>query len=1162
MVSINSYNITQFYWNPVDFNIVGEQLKLKKIPLLFTNGISLNFYDCLSGLNDIKYNNNTGLILTGLLNNTDIIEDKEKPKSTTSLEFIDSIFISNDGGYYRYDKIQKKSFNTGGNIFTIDDKIKINIIDDLNVTIQSNSGFFLTDQNITGDDSLVFSSKQRDYLNQKFNYILGDDNILLFKNDSNYSTAIMQGSANNLILSSFNTTTLPNECVIGLLSYNNISNNDTTVIDSFLVKYDTNPILNQKNLSILEKIDYNQNYLCMFPYETFDVLNGKTSVDFYLHGLKNYQTPEYNYNNNSLNRTYKKIYTGTNQYKGLDKVYLGYETNTKVIEFNPNESTKFYYNATAQILPLTASSLVSDGAIGGQYPHISDRISVKTKNNFNESNELSFLTQDNNSNNTYLCSWLFKSPDTNNHIWYDRYYNAAYYSMNQALSSAKMVYNDYSLENGRMVYDIPSQMKLLPGNLYEYYHVGKNDSLKHLEYLDSIYFGKRSIKSKILSISAWDTTPLIDNSYYNNNGLIYNATPANFNLDSFKFDGNQYIVFPAKTELLPTFNITTSMWFYVDNWQNIKGYQLFGNYYNSGLGLINESRVFMPFITILNNATKRLYNFNYRFGITSTLTLPSTADSSSFEFIQKLSDYTYWVFDLKSNKAVKYDVDDMVLVNTSISIGTISQVETDSSENIYLYDNTSKSYTIIDGVYGNNIGSGNLSEYSNRLEIDLFDNVVPVYGNASVIDNNNILWEVIGNNLYKSEYDPEDILRTKRDVFAVLGPTKQLTCDYYNNIWIISASDQYIKLDANRNFEFVKSFSKTTLPVEPNCPPAPDIPAVDESALIENFQFLSNTSYTYIVDDFLNLFIVTKPAPQPTHPTPVTYNRERYINFINSPNLNTTIACQLTATSEDQAIIVDQTDNEAYILNQSGLPIIKTNFQGLLGKKEKLSIVARGDFTGYQNVRKYRNSQNRLSWKFKFDDGSGNLSLTSLNYSISALSKGWHHFSFVFNSLNGFANYYIDSKMVDNISINSGSQLVYDYRTSFVLGTTTLKNTILNNILNIDDGYNFVGSVSDLKIYNIPLNDSDIQQLYLSSKYSKENNILKWNMDIGKREYVEEIKHWFQYRLPGNKSKYYNINVHNLKVDDSIKANIESAIKNIINRISPAYSELNTIKWK
>jgi hypothetical protein len=69
-------------------------------------------------------------------------------------------------------------------------------------------------------------------------------------------------------------------------------------------------------------------------------------------------------------------------------------------------------------------------------------------------------------------------------------------------------------------------------------------------------------------------------------------------------------------------------------------------------------------------------------------------------------------------------------------------------------------------------------------------------------------------------------------------------------------------------------------------------------------------------------------------------------------------------------------------------------------------------------------------------------------------------------------------------------------------------------------------------------------------------------MYVGKRNYIEEITNWFQFKLPTNKSKYFNINVHNLNVNDTVKSNIELAIRNVIDKLSPANTSLYKINWK
>jgi hypothetical protein len=51
-------------------------------------------------------------------------------------------------------------------------------------------------------------------------------------------------------------------------------------------------------------------------------------------------------------------------------------------------------------------------------------------------------------------------------------------------------------------------------------------------------------------------------------------------------------------------------------------------------------------------------------------------------------------------------------------------------------------------------------------------------------------------------------------------------------------------------------------------------------------------------------------------------------------------------------------------------------------------------------------------------------------------------------------------------------------------------------------------------------------------------------------------------QLPTAKSKYYNLNVHNLDVPDNVKAVIEESIKSNLKRIAPANTSLYKINWK
>jgi hypothetical protein len=1115
MASINSYKISDIYWRPVDFNIIGNQFKTKSFPITFSNGMSFYIHEIFSNLTDVSYNNKNGIFLTNLKQNNDILEDNNSPNNVNELTIIESPLADTNGFIYR-NKNQVLN-NTKNKNFSISDKLKF-IFKDSKVSIENNEGFYLTKIGI-GNNQLIFKSKITPTdSSQVFDYFLNEDIITLFDSTSNFTNIITKNNyAENLMVYPIDPANqiLPRDAFLSLPSISNKNKTYESVKNSFVVKYESNPLISQKDLKINSKDEtYKQNYLGIIPFENYKSYDDHIEYDLYIHGLKNYQTTEYNYNNENLNRIYTKIYSGTNQNKGLENIHLGYQTSAIKIEFKPNITTSFYYTPTTNIISLSSAGFIESGAVAGEYAYISDRIFTSYKDNFD------FINTDpsNLSSNRFLCSWLSGSKDGDK-IWKDRYYNSAYYTLDQALSSTNIVYHDKIDPSKPYVYDIDSTTQLKAGVLYEYHHTGIEDSKKFLEFLNYShdYINNKTTYSNILSITNWISSTLIDNSTYNNNGLVYDNNISNFKGNYWNLDGSNYAIFPAKTTLLQNKKLTTSLWLNVKDWSNIEGYQIFGNYYNSGFGFINESKAFSPIITIVNNANKTIYNFNYKFGQLSNVQIPLTTTNQKYSIIQRLDDYSYWIFDSNNLKALKYTVDDKLILtkNVNIIISNIDQVEIDSNQNFYLYDNINKKYLKIDSN-GDIISNGSVSSVTNRIEIDLNNNLIEIYGNTSVIDNDNILWEIIGENLYQSLYDINDLARRKRNVYATVGSCKQISCDQYNNLWFLLENGEYSKMDINRNFVFKRKFS-TSINTENNC----DLQSQNVS------------------------------------PT-------RNINFISSSQ-NLTTFCGLSALENDQLILVDKEINEAYIIDQFGEPVTKLSFKGLINHDDSLDFYSFGDFTGYQNLRKFKIKQNKLSWNFKIADPNGINSpqLLSLKYGVSALPKGWHHFAFSFDSIKGLAQYYVDSILVDTVTFTPNTyELYYDYKTSLLLGSTTVKNTILNNLLSINDGYRFIGSIAELRMYNIYLNKGDIEQLYLSSDFSPNINSLKWDMNIGTRNYIEEIKHWFQFQLPSSKSKYYNINLRNLNVNDDIKSSIELAIKNIITKISPSYTELYKINWK
>jgi hypothetical protein len=1119
--------LSSTYWRPVEFKTIDENFSFKKTPILFDNGVQFYFHEFLSNSLDFSFNRRTGTILSNLSINTAILENSEDFNIKNSLVRIESpLSTFNSFVYslcsYNNSNILKKLTNTGQKNFTKDNTIYFNFTDDNKIYIEAQNGSLLT-SNGTGNGSLLFSIRQYPPSpTQLFDYFITENNITFFASDTNYQKIVIQdNSTNSLILSSTSlkeSDAIPDSAKFKLISYvNNPANASNALADSYLVKYVTNPLTEQNSLvadlGFTNSNPLVQNYLGLFPVEYPQKNDFDASYTLQFHGLKNYQTPEYNYttatpyisSSNAVRRLYNRIYTGTNQIKGYDHVYLGYTSDTKQYTFKVNQENIFYFPSVTNSLPLSSSGLIEDGATAGEVPFTSDRVLLYRQDYQEVTPGVPQPKNISRYDRTWLCSWLSGS-NLGNKIWLDRYYNASYYTLDQALTAKTMVYNEKIDPSKPFTYDVPSTITFEPGILYKYERAGKSTSQEFIKHLD--FDPNESRGAKLLSITNWLSSPLRDDSAFHNDGLVFFNNPENFKGNYWTLDGTNHAVFPSRTSLLNRDRFTVSFWLNVDDWSNIYGDQIFGNYYDSGFGLINQSSLTSPIFTILNNASAAAYNMNYKFIKLSESPIPYNNIDTSYDTIQRLPDYNYWVFDSKNLKGIKYNainniVNSLSSFSLSSYISAINQIEIDQNQNFYFYDNTSKKYVVTDssGKF-KNVTSLGINSGINRIEIDKDSSVVTSYGSASVIDNSNNLWEVVGGNLYKNSI-----------IYANVGPTQQLTCDASNNIWLAHNQDMISKLDTINNI-FVFSYRIGRLSSLPL--------------------------------DFCNPNL-----------------RFRYLNFVKVPKDNNSI-CNNSVIYEDRLIVVDTRDNEIYILNENGSLLSKLDLRAVLADPNAaLDFYAKGDFTGYQYLRKFGGTTKNLSWKLKIAQPNGkDPQYLSLDYSVDTLPPGWHHFSLVFNCLDGYVYYYIDSILVAQKTFTPRLyQLYYDYRSSLLLGAATVRNTTLNDIIGIDDGYKFIGSISDLRMYSKSLTQGEIEQIYFSSNFADARKDLNWNMRVGNRSFIEEIEHWYKMQLPGSKSKYFNINIHNLNINDECKAIIEDSLKTNIQKLSPAETSLYKINW-
>ncbi len=73
---------------------------------------------------------------------------------------------------------------------------------------------------------------------------------------------------------------------------------------------------------------------------------------------------------------------------------------------------------------------------------------------------------------------------------------------------------------------------------------------------------------------------------------------------------------------------------------------------------------------------------------------------------------------------------------------------------------------------------------------------------------------------------------------------------------------------------------------------------------------------------------------------------------------------------------------------------------------------------------------------------------------------------------------------------------------------------------------------------------------------------MAWNMPTALTSYIEEIVRFFKFKMPGQKSQFYNIKLIGLQIDDEdVREIIEDIIKEAIQKIAPLYTSLHKIIW-
>lgn len=1121
------------------YDIQHQQIK-------FANGVVFNVPRVFLNAKDVAINNESIVILAKDHKVENIFAEKQKEKNikdiiyNTSLsvykyipEKSSSSLIVTSGVQKTVKKIEQKEQYISSYLTTKDNTLNLINTDTVRSTeifnLKFRSSYVLVsnykDHYLT-DRGTFLQMLPRTYdFEQRFDYILSDNSIILFKYDTQFTQIVdfsfNRGSIEFIPVS--NTTDILQGSILYINQLKDYNINSSSIKNSYIAKYNTSPLSASNTLELdidTQNLEYSQEYLVNIPIKnSFD---NKAEHTAYINSLKNYQTSNYNYlinKNKPENRVYTNIFTGTNQQNGYNNIYLNFTSNTLEKVFYKDTETTFHYPSTISDtgIALSAANLIEEGAISGKNPYTSDRIMLNRR----DYRELSIpvLSADI-ADNTWLYAWL-SAGDDGSSIWMDRFYKGAKYDITE---------NEYLLyiRNDPLVVDVPSTMQLLPSRIYKYFHQGAKNIKSYVDQLASI---DENNSTKLLEITAWDTNDLIDASVYKNNGIIaLNSTP--LVSDYFYLDGKSYALFPANNSLSEDRQLYVGFWLKVNNWNEIEGSQIFGNYADGGYGLFNKQAIPTTFITMIDDNHNYLYNLNSNFRVINEQSLlPSTTTKYTKPvYIVRTADQNFWLINANTLTAGKYDLNNNLLfeIKNLSPLKNISQVDIDDLERIYLLDNITQKLIIFESASGVIISPDRVGirfpyrrfELAVDYDGSLISNIVSLVltsvrtnykksrttllgidGNYSVTDNKNNIWYSVGVNLYKNN-----------SIYANIGNIDYITCDRENSIWILHDRNKITKINTDTNLiAFTKIFEST------------------------QFDTISN-------------------------------QQSRFINFISQKENN---------KETDYAIVVDNQEKTCYLIKADGTLYSKINLLILptvfLSKRNfvraGINFTCYGDFTGYQFQRKFNNNY-ELVWRVKITQASGytvsNMSVDEavyLPFSTSQIDQGWHYFSFCFDHQKGYIAAYVDGIILNQYKFVPFTRKIKTSYKPLTVGAVTTDQGLLNDTVGMDDKHKLIAYIGGLHIYKHSFDQATIDLLYKSTFVNMYKD-LTWNINIGKRNYIEQIDKFFMHTMPGSKSKLFNLKIKNFPATQEQRDLIEQALHSTIEKITPADTVLHKIKWE
>ena len=315
----------------------------------------------------------------------------------------------------------------------------------------------------------------------------------------------------------------------------------------------------------------------------------------------------------------------------------------------------------------------------------------------------------------------------------------------------------------------------------------------------------------------------------------------------------------------------------------------------------------------------------------------------------------------------------------------------------------------------------------------------------------------------------------------------------------------------------------------------------------------------FIIDEYDNLFILAD---------------DEYLIYFNTITNSIESTTQLSTSEQGArkidllystplsdrsiALVTHENANLAYLVTHRGSVLRTINLT-------EFNIDPKIVSSGFSSNRRSRyvpyNKTNQVVGTLYFSTTAGQfLESVSLMYSCEHLTaNGSHQIGLVYQHDTSELGLYVDSVLRDSAATPVAGIPLYRYETPIFFNTWPGRLNALSNELNAPWLHTSTRRIKDFRLYSYAL-DSYSLRLILNTHLPFYD--IDWNIATGSQNYLEDIQRFFKNKLPGSKSAYYNITLTGLSITDpDLRRTVEAAIRNSVQKVAPAYTNLYRILW-